>query len=181
MSHFTTLKFRQCSDTFKQHIWFVYHDFGNGNEVLVKECHSRDEAAVLVQDMLKEEIEATILNIDPNQVVSPEYLQECIDEKFSLLAAVETFYSKHTFDVATLKPLQGDGDDFFTEIRKLQRPYIAIMDDTHQALRDGKATYYQTPGGKVVTFGQGTVAGGESQFALMPLCHEEAQKILSAQ
>lgn len=45
----------------------------------------------------------------------------------------------------------------------------------------GKATYYQTPGGKVVTFGQGTVAGGESQFALMPLCHEEAQKILSAQ
>lgn len=181
MSNFTTLKFRQCTDTFKANLWFVYHSLENGEELLVKECQSRDEAVQLVHDMLKEEIEATISSIDPSQTVSPEFLQQCIDEKFSLFVAVETFYSKHSFDVTTLKPLQGDGDDFYTEVRKLQRPYIAIMDDTHQALRDGKATYYQTLGGKVVSFGRGTVAGGNTQFALMPLCHEEAQKILASQ
>ena len=93
MSNFRTLKYRQCTDTFTPNIWFVYHDFGNNNHSLVKECKSREEAAELVKTMLLEEVEGTIFGIDSTQDVSHEFLDTCFNDECSLLTAVESFFN----------------------------------------------------------------------------------------
>jgi len=56
---------------------------------------------------------------------------------------------------------------------------VAISKETHDSLIAGIVDYYKTPGGKVVTFGNASVTGSDTEFALMPLCSEEADKILA--
>ena len=181
MSNFRTLKYRQCTDSFKPHTWFVYHDHGKGNMSLVKECGSEGEAQELHRSMLLDEIEAVIFSIDNTQDVSREFLDQCLDGEIGLLSAVEIFYKDCSFDIGQLKPLKGEVDNFLTEVNKLKRPYVAISDEAYQTLIDGKADYYQTSSGQVVTFGNASVEGGNTTFALMPLHYEEAKEVLAQQ
>ena len=181
MSNFSTLKYRRSTEVFEPNKWFVYHDFGKGKMTLVKECENEAEARELHRSMLMEEIEATILSIDNSQDVSHEFLEQCLDDEICLGTSVESFFNDCCFDISQLKPLKGEVESFHDEVAKLQRPYVAISDIDQQSLIDGKADYYLSSGGKVVTFGKASVAGGNTEFALMPLNYEEAQKVLSQQ
>lgn len=179
MSNFQTLKYRRSTEIFQPNTWFVYHDLGF-DKPLIKECSSEEEAKNLVKSMLMEEIEATIIGLDETRKVPKDYLELCIEDGRGLIESVEVFFSDCSFDIVNLEPLVGDvSDDFSTEVRKLQRPYIAITDEDYAIFEKGESNYYLTTTGRVVLFGGASVKGGETKYALMPLNNAEAQKVLA--
>lgn len=82
------------------------------------------------------------------------------------------------YPIGRLNPLQGCCDDFWLEVKKLQRPYIPITPASYQTLLEGGADYYRMPGkqGKVVTFGN-----ADGGYCLMPLKKDEASLLLESQ
>ena len=119
-----------------------------------------------------------ILSIDCNQEVTVEFLDSALSDGLSKLAAVESFFNDNSFDISQLKPLKGTVDDFHTEVRKLNRPYVSISDNDQDTLMSGKADYYLTTSGTVVLFGAATTQGGNGKHALMPLNDKESQILL---
>jgi hypothetical protein len=178
MSTLFQTKFRQSTDTFTPNLWYVYRDHGNNNHELITGADSPEEAQELVNSAYKDEVEATINSIDNQQIVSVEFLEQALSDGLSKLAAVESFFNDNSFDISQLKPLKGSVSDFHTEVRKLNRPYVAISNSDQEKLMAGKADYFLTTGGKVVSFGGATTQGGNGEFALLPLNDEESQKIL---
>lgn len=178
MSNFKTLKYRQSTDTLTPNKWFVYHDLDDNN-LLVQECSSKEEAENLFRDMLKEEVDATVNGLEKDAYLSHSFFNQCQVKGDGLIFTVEKFFSENSFDISKLVPLGGKVDDFSTEVKKLTRPYIPVSESDYRKLvNQTHGDYFMTSGGTVVTFGGAVVEGSDSGFALMPLNHKEAQKII---
>jgi hypothetical protein len=130
-----------------------------------------------IETVYYEKITKQIRSINSNADISDRFLIDAYVDDISPAIAVESFYNDMSIEVEELKGLKGSCDSFHEEVRKLSRPYIAISDGCYKFLMNQKHEYYLTSGGTVVTFGYGTVAGGSSQYALMPLNAEESAKI----
>lgn len=145
---------------------------------MVKRCSSESEAVEYITRENTRELASAFEAIDPSLDVDTDFLQQCIDEGIGGVEAVEKYYGVHSFGLSQLKPLLGNVNEFHAEIANLTRPYIAISDDEYQNLMEGRADYYETPNGRVVTFGVASTARTDSRYALMPLKEDEAEKIL---
>ncbi|WP_210499650.1 hypothetical protein [Vibrio crassostreae] len=179
MSNFKTLKYRRSTDSLTPNKWFVYRALDGSHESLVQECDSKEEAENLFRDMLKEEVDTAVSQLEKNKFVSHEFFNQCQANGDGLIFTIERFFSEHSFDISKLAPLGGKVDDFSTETKKLSRPYIAVSEgDYRKLVNQTHGDYFMTSGGTVVTFGGAVVEGSDSGFALMPLNHKEAQKII---
>lgn len=185
MSASIEMKFRQSIDPVTPHLWVVYRELENGKTEFIRNADSEKQAQQIIDENKNpandyySTIECYIRDIDEDQEIAAEFLVQALKDGLTVLEAVESFFNDCSFDISKLQPLKGTVDEFHTEVRKLNRPYIAISDNDQQKLMDAKADYYLTSGGKVVTFGDASTHGSNTKHALMPLNFEEGHKILA--
>lgn len=172
-------KFRQSTDTFDTNTWYVYKDFGNNHLELITAVTDRSEAQILVNEAYKEQISDIIKSIDSTINISAEFLNNALSECLHPMLTVEKFFSKNHIDIDSFIPLKGRVSEFNTEVGKLTRPYISISKNTYKLFINKKSDYYLTPNGKVVTFGNASCHGSDTNYALMPLNDIESEKIIS--
>lgn len=77
-----------------------------------------------------------------------------------------------------LRPVNGECLEFHAEVKNLNRPYIKINEHQHQRLLDSGYDFFQisngSMSGRVVTYGS-----ADSGYALMPVCQQRAEALLS--
>ncbi len=180
MSNFETLRFRQSTDILMSNVWYVYHDYSNGNDInathLIEGFSNKAEAVNLYRSMLMDEITDAIHHIDHTIVVNSEFLELCLDDELGLISSVESFFNDCSFDISQLTPLKGSVSEFHDEVPNLCRPYIAISNTDQEKLFKDKPDFYLTATGQIVTFGKAGT-GGNAEFALMPLNSVAANQI----
>lgn len=121
-------------------------------------------------------LQAKIHEFDNSKILSSDLSDQAFEYEFSLLDAVQNYFSDNSIDISTLKPLKGEVKEFHDQVKELVRPYAKISEEQQSELLKAPFDFYETSGGLVVTFG-----GADGGYAIMPLNKDAAERIKSNQ
>ncbi|MCU7556087.1 hypothetical protein OCL06_15960 [Alteromonas sp. ASW11-19] len=123
-----------------------------------------------------DKVHVAIESYDPSADVCPSFIEQAYQHESSVDQAVADWFKAHPVSLDALTPLKGECKPFSDQVRELTRPYLSISKQHYNQLEQAQADFYQTPGGRVVTFGE-----ADGGYALMPLQEEAAKDILAGQ
>lgn len=147
-------------------------DKAQSNDSIASLAVRESEFSECFADELQKEIE----KFDPSIDLDAEDAINAYDNNQSTCVFIQAYFTENEFDCSGLTPLKGEVKEFNEQVKDLQRPYIQITKAQYDALMEGTADFYQTKGGKVVTFDN-----ADGGYALMPLNELAAEELLAKQ
>ncbi|OEE38277.1 hypothetical protein A1QO_02550 [Vibrio genomosp. F10 str. ZF-129] len=122
------------------------------------------------------ELQSKLEQFDNSIELTSEFSDTAYEDNLPIRIAVENFFEAWELDLSNLTPLSGEVKEHHSQVRELTRPYVSISEQQYVELMKGKADFYRTNGGLVVTFGK-----ADNGWALMPLNQEAGQRVLDQQ
>lgn len=172
--------YRQSIDPFDRNTWYVYAISDATTFVIAKESSEEDAKRrtlvaqhECVNAMLKAYDDSLMIDLNAFETSLKNYLTSYPERRDNIAYKnlAEFILSKKTIDITSLTPFKGNLPKSYRELSlELTRPYLAISDDTHDAiLAMSDSNYYMTRNGLLITFGSGTCVGSQHQHALLPI------------
>lgn len=134
-------------------------------------------AVELSQELAINDINECVEELSTTCRIPEEFITEQLRfESTPLSDIVELYFAQNRFDIAKLTPLMGCIEDFHDELKKLRRPYIALSEADYQALLALGCDTFINENGVKFTFGNASVCGSTTQYALMPYNSESERR-----
>lgn len=112
-------------------------------------------------------VNALLKDAFPSLSIPHAYVASKMDS-MAIYHIVEEYFSENLIDISCLVPTAGEMEDFYTETKKLTRPYFALSEEQYETLHSLNTDFFVTPSGAKVTFGHASTHNGKRKYALMP-------------